>query len=127
MLLKYKSFFNDLESFHIFGSCAVNQHLYTQKVNKMMSRSEFFKNWYSKNTVGINAMSISDITGIPRATVVRKLKKLVKLNILFIDKKKRYVVTKEATNKLFPIQSVVLEGLSDFATKIFNLALYSQN
>ena len=27
---------------------------------------------------GINAMSISSLTGIPRATVIRKLKKLVK-------------------------------------------------
>ena len=37
---------------------------------------------------GVNAMSISDITGIPRATVVRKLKVLVKNNILSIDDKK---------------------------------------
>ena len=32
-------------------------------------------------------MSISEITGIPRATVVRKLKKLVEMNALYLDKK----------------------------------------
>ena len=31
---------------------------------------------------GVNASSISDITAIPRATVIRKLKWLVKQNIL---------------------------------------------
>ena len=37
---------------------------------------------------GVNAMSISEITGIPRATVVRKLKHLIDNGFLSIDEKK---------------------------------------
>ena len=36
-------------------------------------------------------MSISDISGIPRATVIRKLKKLLKKNFLVIDDKKHNI------------------------------------
>ena len=52
-----------------------------------MKRSVFIKSLFSNDMQGINAMSISDITGIPRATVVRKLKRMVKLRSLKIDSK----------------------------------------
>jgi hypothetical protein len=39
---------------------------------------------------GVNASSISDITSIPRATVIRKLKWLVKQNILQKNKNLEY-------------------------------------
>ena len=68
-------------------------------------------------------MSISDITRIPRATVVRKLTKLVKLNYLLLDKKKHYRLTGGAIKKLAPLQKVVLERLANFSTKIFNLTI----
>ena len=31
MMLGYKDFFGDIESFHIWGTCVVNQHLFTQR------------------------------------------------------------------------------------------------
>ena len=40
------------------------------------------------DTKGVNAMSISDITGIPRPTVVRKLKWLIDENFLIMNNKK---------------------------------------
>ena len=50
------------------------------------------KNWIQisqgADNTGVNAMSISDITGIPRPTVVRKLKYLIKSNFLHINEKK---------------------------------------
>ena len=79
---------------------------------------------FKKNlTVGINAMSISEISGIPRATVVRKLKKLVKKGYLSIDNKKHYKLTEKGTTELIPLQNIVLDRLADFSTKIFNLAI----
>ena len=53
------------------------------------------KNWnkisQGADNVGVNAMSLSDITGIPRPTVVRKLKFLINLFIkyahFFLSKK----------------------------------------
>ena len=71
---------------------------------------------------GINAMSISDITGIPRATVIRKLRKLVKEKILKIDNKKHYRLTGNFVKKLKPMQKDILIKLSSFSSKIFNLA-----
>jgi len=125
MLLNYKKAFSDIETFHIFGTCVVNQHLYAQKKNtKVKTKSEFIKSVYKSNNMpGLNAMSISDITGIPRATVVRKLKKLTKSKHLSINNKKHYKLTGNFVKKLIPLQEVILSKLSTFSTKVFNLAI----
>jgi len=126
MMLSYKKFFGDIETFHIFGACVVNQHLYSQKKNEnSISKPEFIKSLYEYNErmPGLNAMSISNITNIPRATVVRKLKKLIKIKNLTIDDKKHYRITGSFVNKLVPVQEIVLTKLSNFSTKVFNLAI----
>ena len=125
MLLGYKKVFGDIETFHIFGTCVVNQHLHCQKINPtIMSRKEFIKFIYSGNKMqGVNAMSISDITDIPRATVVRKLNKLVEKNYLSIDYKKHYRLTGSFAKKLVPLQSSVLAQLANFSTKVYNLVI----
>ena len=68
-------------------------------------------------------MSISDITGIPRATVVRKLKKMLKQKKLMINDKKHYRMMGPFVKTLKPLQSVVLKRLPNFSTKVFNLAI----
>ena len=124
MILSYKKVFGDIESFAVFGTCVVNQHLSIKKLNKKIEREKFIQAIYSDvNMQGVNAMSISDITGIPRATVVRKLKKLLKLKILNINNKKHYSLTGSFVKKLVPIQSRVLKRLADFSSKIYNLAI----
>jgi len=125
MLLGYKKFFKDIETFHIFGTCVVNQHLHSQKlIMNDMSRLEFIKTIYSdKNILGVNAMSISDVTSIPRATVIRKLKILLKNNWLIIDDKKHYKLSGKLAKELMPLQKIVLNQLANFSTKIFNLAI----
>ena len=122
MMLKYKKVFGDIESFHIFGTCVVNQHIISQKMNNIeMNRNEFISSLYGDNqTQGLNAMSISDITGIPRATVVRKLNILVKQKHLMIDHKKRYRLTGFFVKKLIPLQSTALNHLANFSTQVFN-------
>ena len=48
-------------------------------------------NNFKFNEANISATSVSDITGIPRATCIRKLEKFVKMKILEKDNKtKRY-------------------------------------
>jgi predicted transcriptional regulator len=124
MMIGYKQYFGDIETFHIWGLCVVNQHLYAQSKGNKIKRSGFIKDLVSLEGVpGLNAMSISDISGIPRATVVRKLKKLLKKNYLIIDDKKLYRLTNAPMSKVKPIQSIVLERLSKFSTKIFNLSI----
>jgi predicted transcriptional regulator len=71
---------------------------------------------------GLNAMSISDITGIPRATAIRKLNRLIKEKHLLIDQKKLYKLTGDFIYSLTPTQKIVLEQLANFSTKIFNFS-----
>ena len=121
MLLKYKKIFNDLEAFHIFGSCVVNQHLNIEQKNEFKtSREDYIKSMLSQKIQGINAMSISDITAIPRATVIRKLKKLIAKDRLAIDEKKHYRLTGNFAKQLLPIQKIVLDRLANFSSKVFN-------
>ena len=129
MLIGYKKIFEDIEAFHIFGVCVVNEHIYSRKISEShMNRDEFLKSIFTvSNVQGINAMSISDITSIPRATVIRKLKKLVNQKILTINDKKHYKLTGSFANKLKPLQKNVFVKLADFSTKVFNLVVLSKN
>jgi len=124
MMISYKKIFGDLESFHIFGICIINQHISAQKKNtSIMKREAFIKFFNTEEIQGVNAMSISDITGIPRATVIRKLKKLVKSRFLEIDHKKHYRLSNSISTKLIPLQGVILNRLANFSSKIYNLII----
>ena len=72
--------------------------------------------------VGVNAMSLSDITGIPRPTVVRKIKKLVKDNFLHINEKKLITlnITGQRLEKQIEMQDQNMKNLSNFLYRIFN-------
>ena len=71
---------------------------------------------------GVNAMSISEITGIPRPTVVRKLKFLIDKKYLHINEKK--LITFNAKDSAFQKTGKMLNqnmlSLSNFIYKIFN-------
>ncbi|MDB4613474.1 MarR family transcriptional regulator [Candidatus Pelagibacter sp.] len=71
---------------------------------------------------GVNAMSISDITGIPRPTVVRKLKWLIDNNFLTINDKKLISldVRDGAFEKTKNLQIKNTLSLSNFIYRLFN-------
>jgi hypothetical protein len=125
MMIRFKKIFKDIETFHIFGICVVNQHLYAKKISEdYMDRKHFIQTtllWGMNQ--GINAMSIADISGIPRATVIRKLKILVKNNNLTIDEKKHYRLAGSELNKKLSVQKEVFFKLAIFATEVFNLKI----
>ena len=125
MLLNFKEILGDIESFHIHGICLVNQALNSKTNDNSQMSKEYYleKYFFSTDTVGINAMSISEITGIPRATVIRKLKKLVKKKFLKIDDKKHYLTTGDHQSLLLDKQKKNYKNLSKFASVIFNLSL----
>ena len=62
-----------------------------KSVKMMKGENEKFniEKWRSEieklNTQGINTMSLSEITGIPRPTVSRKIKKLLRRKMAIID------------------------------------------
>jgi len=84
------------------------------------------KNWaklsQGADDVGVNAMSLSEITGIPRPTVVRKIKYLVKNDYLNINEKKLITLnikgkTLKSTTKM---QDLNMKDLSKFLHRVFN-------
>ena len=127
MLLGFKKVYGDLETFHIHGICISNQALNSKKNDNSEMSIEFYLEKYffgdDKNFTGINAMSISDITGIPRATVIRKLNKLVEKNFLTMDSKKHYSSTGDHKKRILDVQKNTFYNLSNFASRIYNLTL----
>ena len=71
---------------------------------------------------GMNAMSLSDITGIPRPTVVRKLKYLTDNNYLTINEKKLLYINIQGTvlKRSSELQDANIKSLSSFIFKVFN-------
>ena len=114
----------DLEKVLIIITIVLNST--SNHLKRLKGVESYLEKWrkdvQKTNIVGINAMSISDITGIPRPTVVRKLKFLVKNKYILIDKKKLYYVKmsekrfKEGTK----LQDETNLSLSDFITRTFN-------
>ena len=130
-LLNYKKLYGDLETFHVNGIIISNQVLNSKKKDNSEMSKEFYLEKYffadQKNELGINAMSISDITGIPRATVSRKLRKLVKDKYLQIDEKKHYSTTGTNAKNILEVQKDILKHLSKLVTSVYNLTLIKKN
>ena len=114
----------DLETICIGFIVLINTVQNKNFKNKDFDREIFFKEVKKNNQVGINAFSISDITGIPRATVVRKLEFLIKNKFLNIDKKKLYSFSMNIKTKQFKIikklQDKNMISLSSFLHRVFN-------
>ena len=70
---------------------------------------------------GISAMSISDMTSIPRATVIRKCQYLLKEDLVKINSKKQYVLSSMNFKKILPYQTEVFWFKAKFIRKILNL------
>jgi hypothetical protein len=131
MLLGFKKVFGDLESFHVNGVCLTNQALNSKKNDNSEMNKEFYLEKYffadQNYDAGVNAMSISEITGIPRATVIRKLNKLIREKFLKIDIKKQYFSSGFQQQKILDIQKNTFINLSKLTARIYNLSLMKNN
>ena len=115
-----RGYFTDFETYHIWGMCVVNKsYNYPNNIKKYQ---EQYANFIIKGSSegGLNAMTISDMTGIPRATVVRKLKKLIINKHLILDKNKRYHPSGFHLKKIIVLQKNNIKKLAEFITKILN-------
>ena len=74
---------------------------------------------------GVSAMSISDMTNIPRATVIRKCKYLMKYNYLTLNNKKQYVLTSSNFQMVLPYQRTIFRNKAKFLRKVLNLLTIS--
>ncbi len=128
-LYNWKKFFNnDTEKFIIW--CIPMLH----RANKMKSEKTLsnasISSWRSNlekiQTRGINTMSLSDITGIPRPTVTRKLKTLIQNRHLAMDNNKLIHPGDQGRYKdeMYEIQNKALSEFSEFTSRIFNQVIF---
>ena len=131
MLTTFKQkFFKDYETVQIWAMIVYNQNLALNKKIKISAKyPDKVKDTYLTEllslteTLGLNAMTISDLTGIPRPTVIRKLNFLVKNK--YIDKNKNGLYVVSNSNNVKEVDKHRLENvnkISEMCCKIFNAA-----
>ena len=129
-LIRHRSFFGDLEVWNIWGSIGIAQFIdYSRKVkDRVIEDPRTYADLYldllrhvPKN--GINASSISEISKIPRATVIRKLKYLLKQKLVVKNKKLEYMLLPSPKNiKSFELNYMQNQKhKSVFVSTIFDL------
>ena len=119
---RWRSNYNDLETLAIGLVVTLNTVHSKNLKSKSLNRKKFHKLAQGADDVGVNSMSLSDITGIPRPTVVRKLQYLTKNKFLEKNEKKLLLLnmrgkTMKDTTK---IQEMNMKDLSNFLYRVFN-------
>ncbi len=112
----------DLETFTIGLTVMLNAADRKDFRVKELNMRSFQKNVQGSDKRGVNAMSLSDITGIPRPTVVRKLNFLIKNGYLDINEKKLISVDikGKSLKKSVKLQEMNMYNFSQFIHRIFN-------
>jgi len=89
---------------------------------KDLNRKTYHKLAQGVDDVGVNTMSLSDITGIPRPTVVRKVKFLIQNKYLHINEKKliSFNLKGKTLKHMTEIQDLNMKNLSNFLYRVFN-------
>ena len=112
----------DLETFCIGLLVLVNAADNKSFKIKDLTRKKYTTSIQGSDDRGVNAMSISDVTGIPRITVIRKLRYLIKRNILQINEKKLITlnISGVALDEIQELQNQNMRSLSNFIYRAFN-------
>ena len=121
IVMNWKKHFKDMECWHIWGLCILNKSYNPQFQSIENTGIEFIERLVlKKENIGLNAMTIADLTGIPRATVVRKLKILLDDNYLKIDEKKHYHPSNDNFKSIQMTNRENMSNLASFTSSIFN-------
>ena len=96
-IIRWKKFFGDIETWSIWGQCIYNQNLVLNKnfkasISTDLTSDNFIVKLNNEGVQGLNAMTISELSGIPRPTALRKLNNLVKRKLVKKDKKSLYLL-----------------------------------
>ena len=96
-IIVWKKFFGDIETWSIWAQCAYNQNLVINKsfkdnLSPELTSDNFIEKINNEGTQGLNAMTISELSGIPRPTALRKLNSLVKRKLIKKDKNNLYLL-----------------------------------
>ena len=89
---------------------------------KDLNRENWTKIAHGADDVGVNPNSLSDITGIPRPTVTRKIKRLIEDGFLHMNEKKLIIMnmTSSRFKKQIKMQDQNMKSLSNMLYRIFN-------
>ena len=129
-LVRHRTFFGDLETWNVWGAIGISQFTdYSKQVrNRVVDDPRTYADLYLhllRHTPrnGINASSISEISNIPRATVIRKLKLLLKEKLVQKNKKLEYMLLPSPKNIKSFEQNYMhnQKHKADFVTTIFDL------
>ena len=119
---RWRKELKDLETFCIGQVVLLNSVEVKDFRIKDLSRKLHNNKMRGADKIGVNAMSISEITGIPRPTVVRKLNYLIQNDYLKINDKK--LITMSMNGKLLKksqkLQDENIIDLSRFIYRVFN-------
>ena len=119
---RWRNEVKDLETFCI-GMVVIINAMYNKEFTPSKSNlNSYRKELMGSDERGVNAMSISEITGIPRPTVVRKLRFLIDNRFLDINEKKliSFNVKGSTFQTTANLQNKNIESLSNFIYRLFN-------
>ena len=134
LVIGYQKFMRDLSTFHVWGTICMNQSLNVTKNFKNSDTKKLPLDYGAASkilidnvgsTSGISAMSISDMTLIPRATVIRKCKYLIRNDLIKLNEKKQYVLSSFNFKKILPYQTEAFRFKAKFIRKVLNLLVIS--
>jgi response regulator of citrate/malate metabolism len=136
MIIGYHEMFEDIATFHLWGTVVMNQAFnYKKSMNEtnvhsltpdyMTFNKGVVLDQENDRTTGVSAMSLSDMTNIPRATVIRKCKYLMSRGYLKLNDKKQYVMTGMNIDKILPYQRKIFRNKAKFLRKTLNLLTIS--
>ena len=120
-MLRWRIELKDLETLCI-GMVVVINAVKNKEFKPKKNIKSYRKELMGSDLRGVNAMSISEITGIPRPTVVRKLNYLIDRKFLHINEKK--LISFNAKESAFITTGKMLDqnmlSLSNFIYRVFN-------
>ena len=121
LTLRWKKQLGDLEIYSVGMVITCHSIVNKSYEGVGLNFSEWEKDMVNVKEGGVNTMSISEITHIPRPTVVRKLNYLLKNKYISVNKKKQFTINMKdkALSDTIKIQEQNISSLSDLVCKIF--------
>ncbi|MDA7488307.1 helix-turn-helix domain-containing protein [Candidatus Pelagibacter ubique] len=119
---RWRKELGDLETFIILTLVFINAVEDKTFKIKEFNRKKYIISIQGSDERGVNAMSLAEITGIPRTTVIRKLKSLIKKDLLQINEKNLITVNMkgESFKTAQRLQDKNMLSLSNFISRTFN-------
>ncbi|MDC1152155.1 MarR family transcriptional regulator [Candidatus Pelagibacter ubique] len=119
---RWRKELGDLETFTIGVIVLINAVENKNFKVKKFDRKKYSISIQGSDERGVNAMSLAEITGIPRSTVIRKLKSLIKKDLFQINEKNLITVNMRGESfKMFQrLQYQNITSLSNFISRTFN-------